>query len=76
MAVFQELARLQYRDAVFLPIWESGFAPDRYDRHAPYLGKGITYILINTGRVEVGGIAYEVWEGGGKGILRPAQPST
>jgi hypothetical protein len=75
---FEELERLQYRDAVFLPIWEYGFAPDRYDRNAPYLGGDrCTYTLTNAGKTEmIGGVRYEVWKGGGKRVLRTAHSST
>ena len=74
---FEELERLQYRDSIVLPIWEFGFAPDRFGRTAPYLGKTRTYTMTNTGDVEtVGGVPSQVWEGNAKRFLRRAQPST
>jgi hypothetical protein len=69
---FEELDRRQYRDAVFFPIWEFGFAPDDFDRNAPYLGSnGTTYTLQATGRTEQHGRhTYEVWTRGQEELLR------
>jgi hypothetical protein len=75
---FEELTRRNYRDAVFFPIWEVGFAPDGFDPTVAYLGlQGSTYVLQNSGKTEVyDGILYEVWKGGEKTVLRRTQPST
>jgi hypothetical protein len=69
---FEELDARQYRDAVFFPIWEFGFAPDSFDRNAPYLGSnGATYTMQSTGRTEQHGKhTYEVWTRDGKELLR------
>jgi hypothetical protein len=69
---FVELEARQYRDSIFFPIWEAGFAPDSFNRNAPYLGpKKTTYTMQNTGRVQtIGRHDYEVWTNGTRELLR------
>jgi hypothetical protein len=79
---FEELERRNYQEMISFPIWEFAFAPDGVSPTAPYLGRdGATYQPIKTGRIETSAdIAYEVWSGDGKQLLRriagePPQPS-
>jgi hypothetical protein len=69
---FEELSARRYRDTIYFPVWEFGFAPDQYDRSAPYLGpKKTTYFLRATGVTKkVGGHDYEVWNDGKKDLLK------
>ena len=46
-----------------VPLWQIGFAPDRFDQTVPYLAEdGSLYDMRATGKTEkVNGIVYEVW---------------
>ena len=50
---FQELDRRNFSEAVTIPLWEIGFAPDRFDANAKYLAEdGSLYEMNATGKQE------------------------
>lgn len=69
---FQELRQRNFMRQVSLPLICIGFAPDRFDRHAPFLGRGgRLYELQPTGRTNQAG-GYEIYLGEeGEEILKP-----
>lgn len=80
---FQELRQRRYKDNIAVPLWEFGFAPDGFDREAPYLGANgelfrpqpITEITDASGTVTIEGVEYSRWLGeNGEELLRPTAP--
>lgn len=69
---FQELRQRRYEGQVSLPLICIGFAPDRFDSQAPFLGRGgDLYTPRSTGQRDQTG-AYDVFLGeDGEEILRP-----
>lgn len=60
---FQELRNRNYEEQISLPLIGIGFAPDRFDQNAPYLGKGGgLYFPKPLGRVHKSGV-YSIYEG-------------
>lgn len=70
---FQELRQRNYMGQVSLPLICIGFAPDKFDSQAQFLGRGGSlYSLQSTGRKDETG-AYDVYVGeDGEEILRPS----
>jgi hypothetical protein len=60
---FQELENRNYRHNRTVPLWEFGFAPDAFERDAPFLASdGSLYPLAPTaGKVESHGVTYDVF---------------
>lgn len=69
---FQELKQRQYLNQVSLPLICIGFAPDSFDRNAPFLGKnGDLFYLTPTGRQDESR-QYEIFLGeDNEEILKP-----
>lgn len=60
---FEELERRGFARALAVPLWQIGFAPDRFDQTVPYLAEdGSLYDMRPTGKTEkINGTVYEVW---------------
>lgn len=70
---FEELDARDFRSNLIVPLWEFGFAPDRFSSDVSYLGQGgLLYDMQHTGRsAEHSGTEYEIWIGDrGREVLR------
>lgn len=68
---FQELRQRRYEGQISLPLICMGFAPDRFDRQAAFLGRTGLYTPKTTGKRDETG-AYEIFLGEeGEELLRP-----
>lgn len=69
---FQELEQRNYKNQISLPLIAVGFAPDGFDKKAPFLGrKGGLYTPFDTGNVDASG-KFKVFFGeDGEEVLYP-----